>query len=150
MGGQAILLVKKEIRRALQIPLIDACEAQNPAIPIQWGGIPMDEVAEAAKPKGGWISVEINWGDVQVLEIGPNPRFQGNGGMTLVIRTPVASGEDANDAVTKIVASAYPYGAPLVFEGVTVHIDKMQPGAYGNDGAWFTSEGTINWTCYRR
>jgi hypothetical protein len=142
----SIVAIKRDIRHALQVPLKTVCAALSPAVPIQWGSTAIDRNGVAR-----WVSVEINWGDVQVLEIGPNPRFQGKGGLTLVVRTPLKLGEDTNDTLVKdIIPVAYPYGIPLTFGSATVHVDKMTPGAYGIDGAFITSLTTVDWQTFKR
>lgn len=140
----AIVMVKKEIRRALQKPINDAMQAEGFEDCIQWPGIPFER---AEKPH--YIATEINWGDVRVLEIGKFPRFEGRGGMTFNLHSPLDAGEDGNDALARIVASAYPYASTPSFDGVTVNVDKMKSGGYGSDGGWFTGLITVDWLVYR-
>ncbi len=151
MGANQIVLVKKEIRRALERPLFDMVEAQSPKIPVQWPGLAFDRVvATRDMPVPSYIATEVNWGTVQITEMGPAPRFVGNGALTMVIRTAATFGADPNDDLAALIANAYPYNLESVFQGVTVHIDKMQSGAYGIEGAWLTALVAVDWTCYRR
>lgn len=143
----AIAEVRKEIRRALEAPFNTLCAAQDPQIPIQWVGIPVDR---NQSPPPRYFSVEINWGSVSVLEIGPTPRFRGNGGLTIITRTPSNGGSDQNDTLSALISTAYPYGSTVNFNGITVYIDKITPGAYGIDGAWLTGMTTVDWEVFRR
>lgn len=151
MSAQQIIAIKKQIRRALQGPLFVLCQAQDPKVPIQWSGLPFDRDKETGSLRvPRFIAAAIAWGSITVLEMGPNPMFLAEGGVTFIGRTPVGKGEDENDDLMKLVADAYPYGHEATFDGVTVHIDKLEPGAYGIDGAWLTGEARIFWNIYRR
>lgn len=140
-----IVEVKREIRRALYAPLQAAVQATQYKDRIWWPGLPFDLAAGKVYFQPG-----VTWGDVIVREMGPNPRFEGDGSIFVKLAAEPKKGEDATDALGRIVAQAYPYGVPLVFEGVTVHVDKQRPGGYGVYGAWGVSMMFIDWTVYRR
>lgn len=140
-----IVEVKKSIRRAIQIPLQNAANAQSPPLPVQWTGAGLDRPSAP-----NYFAAEVGFSAVEITEIGPNPRFQANGVLTVVCWSELKLREDGNDALARIAATAYPYASTLVFDGVTVHVDKMSPGGYGIDGAWMTGLLTVDWTVYRR
>lgn len=142
----SIILVKKEIRRSLESVIETVCGAQVPKIPVQFFGTSLDRNGLKKFVKVGLPT----YGDVKVLEVGTNPRFQGKGGLTLNVYTPNTMPPDENDDISRIIGQAFPYSQPLVRDGVSVIIDKIRPGAYGVDGAWITGLMTIDWTVYRR
>lgn len=153
---QAILEVHRKIRRALQKPLYDQALAQGllvaPGEPaLQWRGIPFDrtrlQLTTGAKP---YISVEVGFDDVIVHEVGGNPMVEGAGHLTLNLHSAVEKGEDANDALLPIVVAAYPYGVPVSFEGLDVHVDRARHRGYGSDGPWLTGLVSVDWNIYRR
>jgi len=97
--SQAIAEIKKQIRRALQIPLYNAVVAAgfvdgggNPFI--KWKGVPFerDELTH-------YFDVEIAFSDVVVHEIGPHPMLEGKGHVTVNCHSPLDHGEDGNDAL---------------------------------------------------
>lgn len=141
----AIAEVKFQIRRALQIPLEQVCNAQPTKIPVLWPGTTIDRQKNSV-----YVKQSISWGDVKVLEIGKTPRFQANGGYNIVVCSKEAFGEDLNDQVAGIIAAGYPYGEPLTFDGISVIVDKIRPGAYGNDGPWITGMIIVDWYIFRR
>lgn len=153
MGQQAIALVHRQIRRAVQSPLITAAEGAGwaPATQLQWRGIQFDrDKLRLVQPPLPYISSEMAVDDVIVREIGPNPMFEGRGHLTMNIHTPGDAGEDANDVVLAWVAAAYPYSGNPSFDGITVNIDKMQHRGYGMDGPWLTGLVSVDWNIYRR
>lgn len=140
-----IVEVHRKIRRAVEIPLYNAAAAALPPVPIQWKGISFTRTG-----KTHFISVDIGLGEVVVHEIGPNPMMEGPGYVTCILHSPIGMGQDGNDALLPIVTTAYPYNSNPAFEGVAVHVDKMQHRGYGEDGAWMTSVVTVDWNIYRR
>lgn len=147
---QAIVLIKKQIRRALQGALeaaaISAGLVDDGGSPlIQWKGIPFDR-----EGLDNYLAVEIAFASVVVHEIGPHPMVEANGHVTVNCHSPLNMGEDANDALAGIVAAAYPYASTPSFGGVSVNIDKMDPGSYGSDGPWLTGLVSVDWNIYRR
>lgn len=143
---QAILEVHRKIRRALQAPLDAAAAAYaSGPVPVQWKGIPFERAGLQH-----YLSVEIGMGPVIVHEIGSRPMMEGSGHVTIVIRSPIDKGEDANDKLLGIVTTAYPYGSTPTFEGLAVHIDKAGHRGYGEDGPWLTGLVSVDWNLYRR
>lgn len=142
----AIVEVHRKIRRALQDPLKDAAAAFSEGpVDVQWRGIPFERVG-----KQRFLAVEVGFGPVIIHEVGPNPQMEGSGHVTIAIRSPVGSGEDANDRLLGIITAAYPYNSTPSFEGVSVFIDKMEHRGYGKDGAWLTGLVAVHWSIYRR
>lgn len=147
---QAIADIKKQIRRAIQIPLYNAVIAAgyvdgggNPFI--KWKGVPFERDNLL-----NYFDVEISFSDVVIHEIGPNPMMEGKGVITVNCHSPLNLGEDGNDLLAAVVAAAYPYGPTPAFEGFAVNIDKMLPGSYGIDGPWLTGLVSVDWNIYRR
>lgn len=144
MSG-AIIAIKKKIRRACEIPLKAVSQATS--VPVEWQGKPLDVTggppAEKFKFGMGAIVVEI-------LEIGPNPMFNGHGRFSIVVCTKPGGGEDRNDHLAGIVAEAYPYGETLSFDGVNVFVDKIESGSYAVHGGYFFCPVTVMWNTYRR
>jgi hypothetical protein len=146
-----IVEIKKQIRRALESPLYLIAKAQTPVLPVLWNGVGADMVnGPNKKPVPRWVAAAIGYGSIEILEMGPTPRFKANVTLTMVVRTPVAGGADQNDNLSALVVGGYPYASEAVFDGVTVYIDKAVPGAYGVDRAWLYSEVSAYCTCYRR
>jgi hypothetical protein len=140
-----IVEVKKSIRKAVEIPLFFAMKDQG--ISIEWPGLPLDR--KQVLPQE-YLNVSHGFGDPIPLETGPNPRWQTKGLMSVMVRTPVGTGVDRNDAIAGIVCAAYPYGQVLIQDDVSVVIDKIGTDGYGMDGAWMFSTVKVNWICYRR
>jgi hypothetical protein len=150
MNTQAILEAHRKIRRAVQAPLNAQALAAGLVTPagnaaIQWRGIPFD--------RGGldrYISVEVGFDDLVVHEMGPNANMEGVGHLTLNLHSPIDKGEDGNDSLLPIIVAAYPYGVPVSFEGIDVHVDTAQHRGYGSDGPWLTGLVSVHWNIYRR
>lgn len=154
----AIVLIQQKIRRALQLPLYDATvaagivSADNEPY-IQWKGIPFERdplVAGVRVNIENYLAVEFSMSDVVIHEVGRNPMVEAKGHVTVNCHSPIDQGEDANDALARIVAAAYPYASTPSFEGISVFIDKMVPGGYGSDGPWLTGLVSVDWNIYRR
>lgn len=145
-----IVAIKRSIRRALQTPLYDAVLAAGYILPngepaIRWPGVAFEREGLL-----NYFDAEIVFGAVTILEIGPTPQVRGDGAMSIVTRSPLKAGEDGNDKLTGIIASAYPYASTPAFAGVEVCVDKMEPGGYGSDGPWTTGLTRVYWNVYRR
>lgn len=141
-----IVGIQRSIRRALQKPINDAAAAFSEGpVAIQWKGIPFDRVGRTR-----FLAVEIGMGPVVIHEVGPNPMVEGSGHVTIVIRTHLEKGEDANDALLSIVTAAYPYNSHPTYGAVSVNIDKMEHRGYGIDGPWMTGVCVVHWNIYRR
>lgn len=146
-----ILKAKRKIRRALQAPLYNAVLAAGYKLPgqeepaIQWKGVPFSKEGLAV-----YFAAEIAIADVLVHEIGPNPMVEARGHVTINVHSPLDEAEDANDAAALAIAEAYPYGATPSFDGLSVNIDKIEPGVYGRDGVWMTSLVVVHWSVFKR
>lgn len=153
---QAIVSATRKIRRALQGPLhVQALAAGvliEPGKPaIQWKGIPFDrDVLVTGATTKPYISVEIGFGAVIIHEVGPTPMVEGTGYITMVFHSDITLGEDGNDKLLGIATAAYPYASTPSFDGLAVHIDKMQHRGYGSDGPWLTGLVSVDWNIYRR
>lgn len=155
MGDQAIILIHKQIRRAVSSPLVSGAEAAGWDISkqLQWSGIHFDRDRlrpPAAASILSYISTEIAVDDVTIREIGPNPLFSAVGHLTMNIHSDPLLGEDGNDAVLSWLGAAYPYTSTPSFDGISVNIDKMRHRGYGSDGPWLTGLVSVDWNIYRR
>jgi hypothetical protein len=146
----SLLPIHRDIRRALQLPLYNSAVVEGlvnldgePLI--EWQGIPFDR-----RELLSFLSFEIGYGPILVHEIGPAPMIEGSGYLSIVIRTPIAEGEDANDALLGIIHAAYPYATTVPFGAAAVHVDKTEHRGYGSDGPWKTGLVVVNWNIYRR
>lgn len=141
----SLVEVQKNIRKALEKPMLTALTSAGLNNDIRWPGLPFDLTAHDQ-----YVEPQVVFGEPMVREMGHNPTHDLQGVMTFGVHTASKKGQDENDRIQAIIAAAYPYAAVLSNGGVDVYVDKLSPGGYANDEAWMSGLFRVHWRVLRR
>lgn len=87
---------------------------------------------------------------VRVMEMGQNGRKEGRGFFKIGCFTKPVDGQDANDNLAGIAATAFPYNLNLVRDGIRVIIGTVDHGVFvTTPSGWGYSAVDVNWIVER-
>lgn len=142
----SLIAARKNIRKALEKPLITTLTAAGMGSDIRWIGGPTFIVTDHAQ----YIEPQISWGEPVVREMGRTPVHDMVGSYVIAVHTAPRLTEDENDRIQAIIAAGYVYGNTLTNGGTEVYVDKLSPGGYAKDDAWLVGLMRVHWQVLRR
>jgi hypothetical protein len=156
------VFVTRSIRKALEAPLEAALVAGGVCIDPQnsnhatiwWPNLPIDPddyLHNAASPTRleEYVRMTVHGRGTFIRTLGSTPRIEQRGIARFLVNTRASTGQDRNDTIAGIVAGAYPYNATLTRDGISVFIDRNEPGDGVPVGDWFGAMVDVYWSVWR-